>query len=629
MSYMRDNAGKRLDQFVVPDRYDTDPPWEPPIAPVPSPAVIPENTVEYLDGSGGTKRWGWMSKDGLRLYNYEDTIVRVSYDATSTLSLSTAFARSCTLTRETGDGELITCVKAGATAPGDPPGEVWKSTGYNAAAHTVPTSWTKVLTLSDGGAWIDRFSHAASEDQTLFFLMEYGLKGTTYAAKKAYVSADSGSTWHVIFTHPQPDPTNAHGHGIRYDKYWDAVWITTGDGAANRGIWISFDWREALTGGTPTFTKITGSDSTQVTAIYPLRDCILFLSDNAPNGVMRYRRTGYRTVGALETAHLITELGNNQYVGNMAYRRSDDDPLLMTFTPSLDPPLQSKLVATWDGETFYDLWTEARIYDLSTSQGLVTAFGPFGASKKIVGNLRDDQRTYTIFRAPMPTWQKIPTTPQADGTTFKLKIDDDGVFYTEAPDGTQTYPGSSATVADGSITPAKLSFVNNAPRPGDQGLISWSMDPGIVSSQTAPNAAGTAHVVRLRVDVATTITNIFLRVGVAGSGLTSGQCFAALYQGGNLLAQTADQSTAWALTGTKTMPLSTPQAVAAGFVDVLFWANGTTLPQFIRGSTLADFTNVGGAATPRFSRANTGLTTTAPASIGARTNDTAFAVAVN
>ena len=88
------------------------------------------------------------------------------------------------------------------------------------------------------------------------------------------------------------------------------------------------------------------------------------------------------------------------------------------------------------------------------------------------------------------------------------------------------------------------------------------------------------------------------------------------------------QAAAWASTGTKTMALSAPQAVAVGYVDVLFWANGTTLPQFVRGNTLTSLANVG-ATTARFYKANSGLTTTAPASIGARTNSTAYLVALS
>ena len=164
--------------------------------------------------------------------------------------------------------------------------------------------------------------------------------------------------------------------------------------------------------------------------------------------------------------------------------------------------------------------------------------------------------------------------------------------------------------------------------PADQGLIAWSMDVGVAGSQTILDTAGTAHGVRLYLHKPHTITNIIMHVGVAGSGLTSGQCFAALYQGGSLLAQTADQAAAWASTGTKTMALSAPQAVAVGYVDVLFWANGTTLPQFVRGNTLTSLANVG-ATTARFYKANSGLTTTAPASIGARTNSTAYLVALS
>jgi hypothetical protein len=129
--------------------------------------------------------------------------------------------------------------------------------------------------------------------------------------------------------------------------------------------------------------------------------------------------------------------------------------------------------------------------------------------------------------------------------------------------------------------------------------------------------AGTFYVVRLHVPVATSATNILTSVVTAGVALTSGQCFAALYQGGNLLGTTADQSGSWISSGNKTMAISGgPVAVVAGDVFVGFWFNGTTGPAFVRGTSLA-FINFGLTLTSlRFGTANTGLTTTAPGTLG-------------
>lgn len=153
----------------------------------------------------------------------------------------------------------------------------------------------------------------------------------------------------------------------------------------------------------------------------------------------------------------------------------------------------------------------------------------------------------------------------------------------------------------------------------DQGYISWAFDPALSYNGNAPSA-GIVYVTAVPVRRACTITNVVNCVGVAGSGLTSGQNFAALYNSaGTLLSQTADQTTAWASTGIKTMALGAPQNVAAGIYYVAVWSNGTTPPKFLETIT----TPYGGAlingSPVRFGTANASVTTTAPSSLSGPT----------
>jgi hypothetical protein len=73
-------------------------------------------------------------------------------------------------------------------------------------------------------------------------------------------------------------------------------------------------------------------------------------------------------------------------------------------------------------------------------------------------------------------------------------------------------------------------------------------------------------------------------VVTAGSSLTSGQNFAALYDSSkNLVGITADQATAWGTTGEKVMALTTPYVVTApGLFKGAMWSVGTTPPAFAR-----------------------------------------------
>lgn len=188
-------------------------------------------------------------------------------------------------------------------------------------------------------------------------------------------------------------------------------------------------------------------------------------------------------------------------------------------------------------------------------------------------------------------------------------------------------PTFTGTVSGISKAMVGLGNVDNAfdPMPGplDHGLIGWTFDPIDQQAGTVVPTAGLAHVVRIRA-LGSVVTNIHFHLTGGGSALTAGQCFAALYNDAGALlgagAVTADQSTAWATSGAKTMPLSTPQAVTAGaWYKVLWWFNGTTGPSLSRntnaGSTML---NIGlTASTARYATADSGLTSAAPSNIGA------------
>ena len=170
---------------------------------------------------------------------------------------------------------------------------------------------------------------------------------------------------------------------------------------------------------------------------------------------------------------------------------------------------------------------------------------------------------------------------------------------------------------------ATKAYVDNPSdwRPIDYGFVSWSFDLANIASQLAP-AAGQAQVIKLKVPQGGSITNIILGVGTAGATLTAGRNFAAIYQDNALLGVTSDQSSEWNSIGLKVMPIDGgPITVNAGTVDILFWATGTTRPGFVRGTSTSNVILAGGLTGTdlRFATANTGLTTTAPATIGTKT----------
>ncbi len=158
--------------------------------------------------------------------------------------------------------------------------------------------------------------------------------------------------------------------------------------------------------------------------------------------------------------------------------------------------------------------------------------------------------------------------------------------------------------------------------PSDNGLLACSMaDPASANATTAP-ASGFLFLARIKVPAgAGNITNIVHWVFAAGSGLTAGQNWLALFDSsGTRVGLSSDMTTAWATAGQKSASLNaaiTPNAAGETFYAAML-ANGTTRP------TVAISTSVSGASTPanigitsapyRAGYANTGITTI-PASI--------------
>lgn len=125
----------------------------------------------------------------------------------------------------------------------------------------------------------------------------------------------------------------------------------------------------------------------------------------------------------------------------------------------------------------------------------------------------------------------------------------------------------------------------NVPAPIDFGYLSWATDPAEVSGLVTPTA-GVLYLTRVPLRQASaTLSNLHLGVGVAGSGLTSGQCFVGIFNAstGARLGVSADISGALAV-GETTHAITSPPVIAGpAYVYVGVLLNGTTMPQLARG----------------------------------------------
>jgi hypothetical protein len=103
----------------------------------------------------------------------------------------------------------------------------------------------------------------------------------------------------------------------------------------------------------------------------------------------------------------------------------------------------------------------------------------------------------------------------------------------------------------------------------------------MVSGNGGALTAGKLMLVAFYVHKAATLSTIGINIatGNAGSGLTAGQNWAGIYSSaGALVGQTADQSTAWAATGTLSMAITSPFTATPGMYWLALLGNGTTTP---------------------------------------------------
>ncbi|MEU0332228.1 hypothetical protein [Streptomyces sp. NPDC006193] len=150
--------------------------------------------------------------------------------------------------------------------------------------------------------------------------------------------------------------------------------------------------------------------------------------------------------------------------------------------------------------------------------------------------------------------------------------------------------GSASTYSRGDHTHGTPAYPSEW-APADHGLTAWTFDPACSSTTGTTLTAGYIYLVGLQLRQAATISTVHALLGAAGSGLTSGQCLAGLYDStGTRRAVTADMSTSWASAGHKAMALTSSYAAAAGRYYVALLFAGTTSPTFACGSTLGNFT---------------------------------------
>jgi hypothetical protein len=155
-----------------------------------------------------------------------------------------------------------------------------------------------------------------------------------------------------------------------------------------------------------------------------------------------------------------------------------------------------------------------------------------------------------------------------------------------------------SAVSSGGSGPVQVAWL-----PVDDGLLGASWDPAANGGNSVVNSAE-VYLIRIAARSAFTATNIVVGVNTAASASTSTGTFAGLYQVNGasltLLSGSSDQGAAYhsAVVGPLAMPLTTPQAIAAGAVlYAAILVNMPSAPTLYEASIDRNSMNMGAAGT--------------------------------
>lgn len=384
----------------ITDAYDTDPGA---LAVRPSTAT-PAATVA---DPGGIRYPGWMSRDRSTIFNLSGVpTVNYSLDNGATWLATNASlpAGGVQAVRDLADGEIL--VSAGTS-----PGKLYRSSGWSTNKQTA--TFTEVLSASVTGAYFHNSYGLWADESGLILAGEYGPKTANANARYVYMSRDFGVTWTTILD--IGGTVETHVHGVAYDKWWNRIWVSRGD--ATRAIYYSDDFGATWQTVSAYNTTMNSASQCKVTTIHPMPGCVLFMSDSAPNGVLRIRRKR-KSNPVVEVAYQLDSSTSITHIGQLAYQANlPGAPVLMSFTndPAAGYTGPGRLVATVDGFRFYELWKDSINY--GTSGGLIATVGPT-TDGKYLGTLNDGrQARYSKLTITAPTWdvQEAPRPGSAIG----------------------------------------------------------------------------------------------------------------------------------------------------------------------------------------------------------------------
>lgn len=200
---------------------------------------------------------------------------------------------------------------------------------------------------------------------------------------------------------------------------------------------------------------------------------------------------------------------------------------------------------------------------------------------------------------------------------------DTGPQGTTGPQGDAGPAGSAGPKGDvgpkGDTGPAGVGGEAAHWTPALQGLAGWSLLPETPSDSTKLITAGRLQGALVPITEAVTVTRIVFGLASLGATLTAGRNFVGLYRTtGELLASSADQTSAWATGGVKVATIAATPLDPGDYYAVIV-CNGTTLigPSQVAGVGSVDIFNYNPQPAGRYRAilANAGVTTALPTTL--------------
>ncbi len=239
----------------------------------------------------------------------------------------------------------------------------WLSSGYL----TGSIIWTKVLEADDYQQPLSLVWGFGGAGNT-YVISEYDTKGGNVrsAKQRVWLTQDAGLSWLPIYDHGTGALSNRHIHGCSYDKYRNAIWVSAGDYSETdktaRVIIVSWDMGVS-------WTVVTNTH--QPTVVYVFPECVVFGSDNTPNGTLRIDNPSPTNL-VVSVAYKINSSTIITHVAGRSFRLGDGYPLLIPFASSSGAEL-SVVIASYDGYSWFEMWKGNSTY---TAKGAENAIGP-------------------------------------------------------------------------------------------------------------------------------------------------------------------------------------------------------------------------------------------------------------